>query len=78
MTGEPGTDYPPDDVIKCVACHTVSRDGQYIAAPTDAESGKSLWIMGVTAATPPDPLVTAIDKTGGHMFARGACSRRVW
>jgi Tol biopolymer transport system component len=69
MTGDPGTAYPPDDVVKCVACHTVSRDGRYIAAPTDAESGKSLWIMGVTANVPPDPLVTFIDKTEGHMFA---------
>jgi hypothetical protein len=69
MTGEPGTEYPPDDQVKCVACHTVSRDGQYLAAPTDAESGKGLWIMDVTATAPPTKSTTDIENTGGHLFA---------
>jgi hypothetical protein len=47
----------------------VSRDGKYMAAPVDAESGKSLWIMEVTADAPPPPQVTQVDSTEGHGFA---------
>lgn len=68
VVGKPGTEYGTDQV-KCVACHVVSRDGQYLAAPTQATSGQSLWIMQVTADPPPTPLVTSIPDTDGHGFA---------
>ena len=47
MTGNPRTTYS-DDEVKCVACHTLSRDGRFLLAPVDATSGKSLWVAGVT------------------------------
>ncbi len=68
IIGKPGTIYPGDQV-KCVACHVVSRDGKYMAAPVSASSGNSLWILGVTAMAPPDPLVKQVANTGGHGFA---------
>ncbi len=68
ITGRPGTTYPGDQV-KCVACHVVSRSGKYLAAPVSAVSGQSLWVLGVTAAPPPTPLVTDVADTGGHGFA---------
>lgn len=70
ITGKPGTTYTaPDDQVKCVACHVVSRDGKYMAAPVGADSGNSLWIMEVTPDAPPTPLVKQIANTGGHGFA---------
>src|SRR5207237_629343 len=40
ITGVPGTTYAsPADKVKCVACHVVSRDGKYMAAPVSAMSG---------------------------------------
>ena len=64
-----GTSYEDGDQVKCVACHAVSRDGKYMAAPTDSTSGKSLWITEVSATPPPPPLVKDIADTSGHMFA---------
>lgn len=69
IVGKPGTTYPPDNTVGCVACHTVSRNGKYMVAPVKASSGGSLWIMEVTASAPPNPLVTQVDDTGGHGFA---------
>lgn len=69
IVGKPQTTYPDGDKVKCVACHVVSRDGQYMAAPVSADSGQSLWIMRVTAAPPPEPLVKSVDNTDGHGFA---------
>jgi hypothetical protein len=69
LTGRPGTRYPDGDTIKCVACHVVSRDGRYLAAPVDSSSGKSLWITEVTRAAPPTPTVKQVASTGGHGFA---------
>ena len=69
ITGSPGTTYTtPADKVKCVACHVVSRDGKYMAAPVGATSGNSLWIMEVTKDAPPNPLVKQIANTGGHGF----------
>jgi hypothetical protein len=69
IVGKPATTYPDGDAVKCVACHVVSRDGQYMAAPVDATSGKSLWILQVTPAAPPTPLVKEVENTEGHGFA---------
>jgi hypothetical protein len=64
-----GTTYTsPDDTIKCVACHVVSRDGKYLAAPV-ASATQGLWITEVTATAPPNPLVRAVPNTKGHGFA---------
>lgn len=70
IAGKPPTTYTnPDDAVKCVACHVVSRDGKYMVAPVDATSGQSLWIMQVTKDAPPDPLIKVVDETRGHGFA---------
>lgn len=66
--GKNGTVYG-DDQVKCVACHVVSRDGKYLVAPVESSLTKSLWVFGVTADPPPDPLVTSVANTGGHGFA---------
>jgi hypothetical protein len=70
IVGKPvPTTYPVKNSVGCVACHTVSRDGKYMLAPVKASSGGSLWIMEVTKAAPPSPLVTKIENTDGHGFA---------
>jgi hypothetical protein len=70
ITGRPSTTYSnPADQVKCVACHVVSRDGKYMIAPVQANSGGGLWIMEVTRAAPPTPLVKNVPNTGGHGFA---------
>lgn len=69
IVGKPvGTTYPGNDQVGCVACHTVSRDGRYMVAPVKASSGDSMWIMEVTSAAPPNPLVKDVQDTGGHGF----------
>jgi hypothetical protein len=70
IVGRPSpTTYDETTEVKCVACHVVSRDGKYLAAPVDASTGKSLWITEVTEDAPPTPLVTQIPETDGHGFA---------
>jgi hypothetical protein len=69
IVGKPVATTYGDNAIKCVACHVVSRDGQYLAAPTDSEDSKSLWIWQVTQDPPPTPLVTTVPETAGHGFA---------
>lgn len=69
IVAKPPTTYPDGDAVKCVACHVVSRDGKYLAAPVSATSGQSVWVLGVTEFAPPDPLVKKIDNSGGHAFA---------
>ncbi len=70
MTGKPSTTYTnPNDQVKCVACHVVSRDGKYMVAPVDAMSGGGLWITEVTRAAPPTPLIKNVPQTKGHGFA---------
>ena len=69
VVGKPAGTVYGDDEIGCVACHVVSRDGQYMAAPTKSAQTGSLWIWEVTESVPPNPLVTDIPDTGGHGFA---------
>ncbi|HEX2571036.1 MAG TPA: hypothetical protein VH877_15860 [Polyangia bacterium] len=70
IVGKPPTTYTaPNDQVQCVACHVVSRDGKYMAAPTQAASGQSLWILQVSATAPPPPLVKSVPNTKGHGFA---------
>lgn len=64
---EPQTVYPTDNAVGCVACHTVSRSGKYMVAPTKADPS-GLWIYEVTKDAPPTPQVTDIPDTGGHGF----------
>lgn len=68
IVGKPvGTMYA-DDEVGCVACHTVSRDGQYMVAPVKSANTGSLWIMEVTQQAPPNPIVVDVPDTGGHGF----------
>ncbi|MFO0614940.1 MAG: hypothetical protein U0414_20290 [Polyangiaceae bacterium] len=69
ISGKPGTTYPDGDSVKCVACHVVSRDGKYLAAPVQSDDTNSVWVTEVTAQAPPTPLVKTIPNTGGHGFA---------
>jgi hypothetical protein len=68
VVGKPGTVYGNDQVA-CVACHVVSRDGKYLAAPVQSKQTQSLWVFEVTKDPPPNPLVTQVANTGGHGFA---------
>ncbi len=70
IDGKPGTTYDVEGKVKCVACHTVSRDGTKIVAPVDSQNtSQSLWVMDVTPSSPPTPVVTAVEDTRGHGFA---------
>jgi hypothetical protein len=71
IAGNPSTVYTgtPSTTVKCVACHVVSHDGKYLAAPVQSGLGQSVWITQVTMLAPPTPLVTAIANTMGHGFA---------
>lgn len=69
VAGKPGTVFDVEGEVQCVACHVVSRDGRYLAAPTKAENAEGLWVMEVTAAPTPTPLLTNIPNTTGHGFA---------
>ena len=67
--GKPvGTLVEGGDQIKCVACHTVSRNGRYLLTATDSEQTDSYWVNEVTVTPPPRPLVTDIANTRGHGF----------
>jgi hypothetical protein len=68
IVGKPPTTYA-NDVVQCVACHVVSRDGKYLAAGVKSEQTDSLWVTEVTADAPPTPLVTDIAETNGHGFS---------
>ncbi len=62
--GDPETVYSdPEDEVTCVACHTVSYDGQYMAAPTSSdETGKyNVWITEITADAPPLRRTAPVD-----------------
>lgn len=69
VVGVPPTTFAGGDKVKCVACHVVSRDGQYLAAPTESDMFKGLWVMEVTALPPPKPLVQKIVNTDGHGYS---------
>jgi len=69
VNGKPVATQYGSNAIRCVACHVVSRDGKYIAAPTESTESKGLWVYQVTPAAPPTPLVTDIAGTDGHGFA---------
>ncbi|NUP13009.1 MAG: hypothetical protein HOW73_43775 [Polyangiaceae bacterium] len=69
IVGKPEATTYGTNEVRCVACHVVSRDGMYLAAPVEASEGKSLWITEVTPDAPPNPLVTDIPETEGHGFA---------
>jgi Tol biopolymer transport system component len=70
ITGKPGTTYSaPTNQVKCVACHVVSRDGKYLAAPVQASTGSGLWVAQVTTTAPPTPLLTPVANTMGNGFA---------
>ncbi|WP_437325660.1 hypothetical protein [Sorangium sp. So ce381] len=68
IVGKPPTTYSDGDKVKCVACRVVSRDGKYMAAPVSADSGNSLWILGVTTSggsgSPSAPSAPNPEATG--------------
>lgn len=69
VVGKPATTFDDGNKVKCVACHVVSRDGKYMAAPVDSDDAKGLFTMEVTADAPPTQLVKGVADTGGHGFA---------
>jgi WD40 repeat protein len=66
-----GTAYTsPSDTVKCVACHVVSRDGQYLVASTQSQQwAQTQWVYQVTAQPPPGRLLEGLANTNGHTFA---------
>ncbi len=71
LVGKPnGTTYSdPTDEVGCVACHVVSRDGQYLVAPVKSDATDSLWVTEVTNNPPPTRVVTDVPDARGHGFA---------
>ncbi|MHB8419075.1 MAG: hypothetical protein ACYDCL_13440 [Myxococcales bacterium] len=58
--------------IQCAACHTVSRDGQKMAASVQAQGPTNVhgaWVMQVTVNPPPLPLVTSIPGATGDGYS---------
>ncbi len=45
-------------VVKCVACHTVSRSGRKLFAFTSTSVDTGLFVYDVTLTAPPSPLIT--------------------
>ena len=45
-------------VVKCVACHTVSRSGRKLFAMTGTSIDTGLFVYDVTLAPPPTPVIT--------------------
>lgn len=68
VVGTPSTVFSDGDQVGCVACHTVSRDGKYMVAPTKTQQADAMFVYEVTADAPPTPLVKTIANTKGHGF----------
>jgi hypothetical protein len=70
VAGKPPTDYTAagKGIVKCVACHTVSRSGKTMVAPTQSSVFEGMWIYQVTPDAPPKPIVTPVANTKGHGF----------
>ncbi|MBI5517381.1 MAG: hypothetical protein HY909_26660, partial [Deltaproteobacteria bacterium] len=56
---------PAEASGECVACHTLSRRGNLLAADV---GGNNLWVVGVSPTTPPPRLVTQYDRRNIPMF----------
>lgn len=56
---------PPEANGDCVACHTLSRRGNLLAADV---GGNNLWVVGVSPTTPPPRLVTQYERRNIPMF----------
>jgi hypothetical protein len=56
---------PPEASNECVACHTLSRRGNRLAADV---GGNVLWIVEVSPTTPPPRLVTQYERRDIPMF----------
>jgi hypothetical protein len=50
---------PAEADTKCVACHTLSRNGQRLAADV---GGENLWVVDVTPAVPPPRRITSYQN----------------
>ncbi len=69
--------------IQCAACHTVSRNGEKLAASIQAQGPTNVhgaWVMQVTATPPPLPLVTSIPGASGDGYSAFSpdTTRLVW
>ncbi|MFT3764074.1 MAG: hypothetical protein QM820_00895 [Minicystis sp.] len=49
----------PNEVGKCVACHTLSRNGKRLGADV---GGETLWVVGVDNTTPPPVVFSAYNN----------------
>jgi hypothetical protein len=54
--------------VKCVACHSVSRDGKKMIAATEAAGGKSVFVYDVTLQSPPSDYINTGVGGAGHEF----------
>jgi len=68
VAGKPNTVYPDGTKVQCVACHVVSRDGKYLAAPLQSSTASGLTVFDVTFNAPPTIDMT-VPATSGHGFA---------
>ncbi len=59
---------PNSGAVKCIACHTVSRDGKKMIAATEAASGASVFVYDVTLQSPPNDYINTGVGVAGHEF----------
>ena len=62
------TQLPRSGAVKCVACHTVSRDGKKMIAATEAASAGSVFVYDVTLQSPPNDYINVGVSRKGHEF----------
>lgn len=62
------TKLPYSGDVKCVACHTISRDGKKMIAATQAQSASSVFVYDVELQSPPTDYINTGVGASGHEF----------
>ena len=62
------TTLPDGTTVKCVACHTVSRDGQMMVAGTQTSGATGEFLYNVTPTPPPNDFITNELSTNNKGF----------
>lgn len=62
------TKLPSGAVVKCVACHTVSRSGKKLFGGTQTSSANGEFVYDVTLQPPPSPVITTQISTANKGF----------
>lgn len=62
------TRLPYSGEVKCIACHTISRDGKKMIAATQAAGASSVFVYDVELQSPPTDYINAGVSQAGHEF----------